>query len=146
MVKGYSVYGIKIAWMHYYFIWPTWNSKPILKEDIKERCRVLLEREIRRLDCEVRLITFYENKIFLATRSNPKLSPHKIISRLKSVTSKILRKEFPELLKVPSLWTRSYFASTYGHTPKKEMKEYDKYLESQKKVYKRKVKEWNNND
>lgn len=26
-----------------------------------------------------------------------------------------LRKEFPELLKLPSLWTRSYFASTAGN-------------------------------
>jgi len=34
------------------------------------------------------------------------------VRRIKSRSSNILRKEFPELLKPPSLWTHNYYAST----------------------------------
>ena len=41
----------------------------------------------------------------------------------------MLRKEFPELRKMPTLWTRSYFVSTHGHVSDKLIK---KYIEEQK--------------
>jgi len=34
--------------------------------------------------------------------------------RLKGFTSRVLRQQFPHLLKLPSLWTRSYFCGTAG--------------------------------
>jgi putative transposase len=37
---------------------------------------------------------------------------HKIVKRIKDGSSNILRKEFPEPLKLLSLWTHSYYAST----------------------------------
>ena len=40
-----------------------------------------------------------------------------------------LRKEFPELLKLPSLWTRSYFASTAGNISQETIQ---KYIDAQK--------------
>ena len=39
----------------------------------------------------------------------PTLSPSDIMQQIKGYTSKILREEFSELSKMPSLWTRSYF-------------------------------------
>ncbi|MBF0223958.1 MAG: transposase [Desulfobacterales bacterium] len=36
------------------------------------------------------------------------------VKRLKGVTSRYLRQEFPELLKLPSFWTNSYFVGTFG--------------------------------
>ena len=38
--------------------------------------------------------------------------------------SRILRQEFPELLKLPSLWTRSYFVSTAGNVSRETIKKY----------------------
>ncbi len=48
---------------------------------------------------------------------------------IKGGTSKIIRDEFPELARIPSLWTRSYFVSTAGMVSKDTIK---KYVESQK--------------
>ncbi|WP_196219505.1 transposase, partial [Microcystis aeruginosa] len=39
-----------------------------------------------------------------------------------------LRKEFPELLKLPTLWTPSYFCSTAGNASTETIK---KYIENQ---------------
>jgi len=35
-------------------------------------------------------------------------TPHKVIKLIKGRSSRLLRAEFPHLLKLPSLWTHSY--------------------------------------
>ncbi|MGL5797360.1 MAG: IS200/IS605 family transposase, partial [Cetobacterium sp.] len=60
----------------------------------------------------------------------PKFSPSDIMKILKGNTSIVLRKEFPLLLKSPSLWTRSYFVSTAGSVSSDTIK---RYVENQKK-------------
>ena len=62
----------------------------------------------------------------------PTLSPSDIMQQIKVYTSKILREEFSELSKMPSLWTRSYFVSTVGNVCSETIK---KYVENQKKRY-----------
>jgi putative transposase len=44
--------------------------------------------------------------------------------RLKGYTARVLRQEFPDLLKMPSLWTRSYFCATAGHVSSETIKRY----------------------
>lgn len=59
----------------------------------------------------------------------PTLSPADIMAKIKGVTSKKLREEFPHLLHLPSLWTRSYFVSTAGNVSSETIK---RYVEQQK--------------
>jgi putative transposase len=54
----------------------------------------------------------------------PQLPTHKIVKRFKARSSHLLHREFPELLKLPSLWTHAYFASTAGHVSAKTIHEY----------------------
>lgn len=75
----------------------------------------------------------YENDCFTIRKDLlPTLSPSDIIQQIKGYTSKILREEFFELSKMPSLWTRSYFVSTAGNVCSETIK---KYVENQKKRY-----------
>lgn len=60
----------------------------------------------------------------------PTLSPANMMARIKGVTSKQLREEFPHLQHLPSLWTRSYFVSTAGNVSSETIK---RYVENQKK-------------
>ena len=53
------------------------------------------------------------------------------MKRIKGISSNVLRKEFPELLKLPSLWTHSYYVSTIGAVSKEAVEE---YIEAQKGV------------
>lgn len=59
----------------------------------------------------------------------PTLSPADIMAKIKGVTSKKLREEFPHLQHLPSLWTRSYFVSTAGNVSSETIK---RYVEQQK--------------
>jgi putative transposase len=53
-----------------------------------------------------------------------------VVKQLKGVTSFYLRKEFREVTsKLPSLWTRSYFASTAGNVSKETIQ---RYIDAQK--------------
>lgn len=54
------------------------------------------------------------------------------MQQLKGYTSKVLREEFKELSKMPSLWTRSYFISTAGEVCSETIR---LYVETQKKRY-----------
>ena len=54
------------------------------------------------------------------------------MQQIKGYASKILREEFNDLSKMPSLWTRSYFVSTAGNVCSETIK---KYVENQKKRY-----------
>jgi len=49
------------------------------------------------------------------------------VKRIKGGSSNILRKEFPELLRLPSLWTHGYYVSTIGAISKEAI---EKYIES----------------
>lgn len=59
----------------------------------------------------------------------PTLSPADIMAKIKGVTSKKLREEFPHLQHLPSLWTRSYFVSTAGNVSSETIR---RYVEQQK--------------
>jgi len=57
----------------------------------------------------------------------PTIPVHKIVRRIKGKSSNVLRKEFHELLKLPSLWTRSYYVLTIGTISKETI---EKYIEA----------------
>jgi len=62
----------------------------------------------------------------------PTQSPSDIMQYIKGYTSKILREEFVQLSRMPSLWTRNYFVSTAGNVSSETIK---KYVENQKTRY-----------
>jgi REP element-mobilizing transposase RayT len=51
-------------------------------------------------------------------------SPADIMRKVKGRASHHLRQEFPELLKIPTLWTPSYFVSKAGNVATETVKNY----------------------
>jgi len=70
--------------------------------------------------------------VHLFVRVRPIDSAADVVKELKGSTSFTLRKEFPvPLSKLPSLWTRSYFASTAGAVSAETI---ERYIEAQKGI------------
>ncbi|MDB9307531.1 IS200/IS605 family transposase [Aphanizomenon sp. CS-733/32] len=99
-----------------------------------------LSREIREdflasLARETELITINEtmeimpDHVHLFLNVKPTDDPSSIMRKIKGRASHHLRKEFPELLKIPTLWTPSYFVSTAGNICTETVK---KYIEQQR--------------
>ncbi len=74
----------------------------------------------------VEISLLYSDTIaFVDDSLDPQFGVHKVVKRLKGVSSRYLRKEFPQLRKrLPTLWTNSYFVSTVGGAPLARIKEY----------------------
>jgi putative transposase len=68
--------------------------------------------------------------LHLFVSTYPQLEIHKLVKALKGRSSNQLRKEFPELRKLPCMWTRSYFVSTTGNVSSETIQ---KYIENQTK-------------
>jgi len=67
------------------------------------------------LHCEILALEIMPDHLHLFVSTVPQMAPNQITARLKGKSSRLLRQEFPFLLKMPSLWTRSAFFSTAGN-------------------------------
>lgn len=69
-----------------------------------------------------------EDHVHLLVEMNPKASPSGMANMLKTVSSRLLRKEFEKELKMvygkPVLWSRSYFVSSCGGATLDVIKQY----------------------
>jgi putative transposase len=79
------------------------------------RCRELIEGKCAERGWIILALAIQPDHIHLFVRVWPSDSAAEAVKECKGVTSFALRKEFPQLRKLPSMWTRSYFASTAGN-------------------------------
>lgn len=98
---------------------------------IKERLEQIIHHVADELGIKVLELAINPDHIRLFVSAHPMIPVHKIVRRIKGRSSNILRKEFPELLKLPSLWTHSCYVSTIGAVSKETV---EKYIGAQKGV------------
>ena len=117
--------------MNYHFVWSPRYRRKLLVRKIAQRLGQLIYEKAKQLECRVIRLRIMSDHVHLFIESNPKLSPNRVIGEIKGYTSRVLRREFPELLKMPTLWTRSYFVSTAGNAGSKIIKQ---YIDAQKRT------------
>lgn len=115
MTKGYQKENTSVHLMNYHFVWSPKYRRKLLTGEVKVRLKKLIEDEVNKLGCAILRLEIMPDHVHLFVSSNPKLSPNRIIGNIKGASSRVLRKEFPRLLRMPTLWTRSYFVSTAGN-------------------------------
>jgi putative transposase len=99
----------------YHLIWCPRRRKPVLVGPVAARCRELIAGKCVEKGWEMLALAIQPDHIHLFVRVWPSDSAAEVVKECKGITSFHLRKEFPHLLKLPSTWTRSYFASTAGN-------------------------------
>ena len=92
----------------YHFVWGPMRSKACLVGDIASRLQALVEEKAEVLSFETRTLIIMPDRVYLAAAAPPTLAPHRIVCQVKALTSRALREEFPELTRIPTLWTRAY--------------------------------------
>ena len=97
------------AWsITYHFVWGPMRSKPCLTGEVAARLRALIEERASAVEFHPLLVVVLPDRVYLAAAAPPTLAPHRIVCQIKAHTSRILRDEFPELTRIPTLWTRAY--------------------------------------
>jgi len=92
----------------YHFVWGPMRAKACLTEEIAHRLTVLIHEEVCTYEFKPVALIVLPDRVYLAAEAPPTLAPHSIICQVKAYTSRVLRAEFPELTRIPSLWTRTY--------------------------------------
>ncbi len=108
----------------YHLIWCPRRRKPVLVGPVAARCRELIVEKCGQHHWEILALAIQPDHIHLFVRVTPSDSAADVVKECKGVTSFHLRREFAHLLKLPSMWTRSYFSSTAGNVSQETIQRY----------------------
>jgi putative transposase len=102
--------------LKYHVVWCPKYRRPVLVGEIEQRMRGLIAEKCKELGMTIHAIEVMPDHVHLFVESDPTRCVAEIVNRLKGYTSRVLRAEFSSLRsRLPTLWSRSYFASSIGH-------------------------------
>lgn len=130
MNQSYRHEKTTVSLINYHFVWIPRRRRKVLVKDIKKRLTELIYEKASELDCRILCLAIEPDHVHLFLNCLPDLAPKQIMHRVKGYSSYVLRKEFPHLKRMPSMWTRSYFVSTAGNVSSSTIQ---KYIEAQGK-------------
>lgn len=116
--------------INYHLVWCPKRRKKVLIGKITQRLKEIFNQVAKEKDIDILALEIMPDHLHLFVSCQPQMTIHKIVKAFKGRSSNILRKEFPQLLKLPSLWTNSYFVSTAGNISNKTI---EKYIQAQSK-------------
>lgn len=117
--------------INYHLVWCPKRRKPVLVGGVKRRLEQILREVAKEKGVEILSLEVQPDHLHLFISAYPQLPVHKLVKALKGRSSHHLRREFPHLLKLPSLWTNSYFVSTAENVSNKTIQ---KYIETQPRI------------
>lgn len=115
----------------YHLIWCPKRRKKVLVGDVAKDCRRLIQAKLVERGWTLVELAIEPDHVHLFVRAWPTTAAHEIIKACKGVTSFELRKKHAVLRRLPSLWTRSYFASTAGNVSAEIVQ---RYIEAKKRA------------
>ena len=108
MKNKYRHTNTTVSLINYHFVFcPRYRRKIFLIPNVGKRFKELVKIKCKELEIEIIAIECDKDHSHMFLNCLPTLSPSDIMQQIKVYTSKILREEFSELSKRPSLWTRS---------------------------------------
>lgn len=116
--------------LNYHLIWCPKRRKPVLVGQVAGRLKEIIVEVAVELGVEILALEIKPDHLHLFVSAYPQLSIPHLVRSFKGKSAHILREEFPELRKLPSLWTHNYFVSTAGNVSAETIQ---KYIEAQSK-------------
>ena len=108
----------------YHLVWCPKRRKAVLGDDIAKDCRALIEQKSAERGWQIVELAIQPDHIHLFVRVWPSDSAATVVKECKGLTAHHLRKKYTILRRMPSLWTRSYFASTAGNVSQATIQRY----------------------
>lgn len=108
----------------YHIIWCPKRRRKVLVGPVHDRLKQIIEEVVNENGWQIIELAIQPDHVHLFLRSNPHTLPTDIARLIKGRSSHDLRKEFPHLLRMPSLWTRSAFYSTAGNVSSEIIQKY----------------------
>ena len=112
-----------------HIIFHTKYNRPMLKGKIRSRAKEIIREVLDDLGCKAIEVNVQPNHVHLLFGFPPTLSPSKIVNKVKGISSLVLRREFPILVKTTpkALWVPKVMHVSVGN----EMDRVRQYIRSQ---------------
>lgn len=111
---GYRHHNHTVGLAHVHLVWIPKRRKPVLVGDIRLRLSEVLESVAVEKGWIIKAREIASDHVHLMVEYDAEHTIAEVARAFKGRSSRVLRKEFPRLLKLPSLWTKSYFYDTSG--------------------------------
>lgn len=118
----HSVYSL-----NYHLVLVVAYRRKVLKPEVMARCIEILENIAGNVGLEIKEASGEPDHVHLLLSAKPDFNLCRFINSAKTVTSRLLKKEFPEIrisLWKEKFWSASYFVVTAGGAPLDVIKAY----------------------
>ena len=127
---SHAVYDLK-----YHMVWVPKYRKMILKGDLAKRIREVFAEIAERYEFEIDTMEVKDDHVHLFLSAPPRYSPAGIVQIIKSISAKMVFKEFPEVKKQlwgGEFWSDGYFVRSVGDKVTSEViRRYIKYQQQE---------------
>ncbi|KWW97429.1 hypothetical protein TH66_17355 [Carbonactinospora thermoautotrophica] len=114
--------------LHAHLVFVTKYRHPVFNDAHLTRLEEIFRSVCADFECEPAEFHGEANHVHLLVNFPPKVALSKLVNSLKGVSSRRMRKEFPELARhyyrANKLWSGSYFAGSVGGAPISVLRQY----------------------
>jgi putative transposase len=107
-----------------HLVWVPKRRKPVLVGEVKLRLSQILTEIALENQWIIKALEIAPDHIHVLVEHDPKTAINSIVKAFKGRSSRLLRQEFPQLLKLPTLWTHAYFYDTTGKVSSAVIQDY----------------------
>jgi putative transposase len=127
---SHAVYDLK-----YHMVWVPKYRKMILGGELAKRLKMSFEEISERYEFEIDTMEVKDDHVHLFLSAPPRYSPAKIVQIIKSISAKMVFKQFPEVKKElwgGEFWSDGYFVRSVGDKVTSEViRRYIKYQQQE---------------
>lgn len=121
--------------LKYHLVLVTKCRRKVINKAILARLQEHFARLLETWDCQLLEFNGEADHVHMLISLNPKAQPSKLVNNLKTVTSRLVRKEFSDHVSKfycrPIFWSRTYCLLTVGGAPLSVLKQ---YIENQAEI------------
>src|SRR5215203_5952653 len=111
--------------LKYHLVWCPKYRRPVLTPPFDVRLKRILEEVAAEAGLTVLTMEVMPGHVHVFVEADPTLAVAEIVNRFKGRSSRLMRAEFPALRsRLPTLWSRSYYAGSVGHVSAKTVEAY----------------------
>lgn len=120
----YRHYNYSVGLSVVHLVWISKRRQKVLIGDVRTRLICIIQELAAEREWAIRALEVAPDHIHLFIEIHPTDAINQVVKAIKGRSSCSLRKEFPHLLKLPSLWTNSYFYTTAGNVSVQTIERY----------------------
>ena len=117
--------------LKYHMVWVPKYRKMVLRGDLGKRVREVFGEIAERYEFEIDTMEVKEDHVHLFLSAPPRYSPARVVQIIKSISAKVVFKEFPDVKKQlwgGEFWSDGYFVRSVGDKVTSEViRRYIKY-------------------